>query len=412
MLLTQMKPVVLDVPHLDHVHPPAALQSAVYLPTSILMPPSKRPKLSLQTNQLPISYGAPGNATGNVLNLLSTTTPTTFNTFNNSFELSVRPSPTSSTASPIHRVKSAASPLKRNHPYSLNLPLGLRPILKNSRLARECRSSSLTASASPRGGRRVFFPPVKKVTFQLIEEEITTQKYTARHIDLSSSEDEENSEREGSEEPGQSKTIAVEHVDDNDEHPIAPSSTTGSISPQNPEHEKRGRLRGHRSPSTVRPKRKRRRWEWTLDELQKDDPDPSPSQSMMTEQSHIDTAQLAVIPESPSPTHSIVGTETSLQKSCPSPRPYETTLDPITTSPTLQTDPAVSADDLTPLITPVPPGYPTSLNIAEPLSPAETITALAASTPLPPSPLETSRPSHVQAMIKWFEGVKRQRSDE
>ncbi|KAI9869778.1 MAG: hypothetical protein M1823_008958, partial [Watsoniomyces obsoletus] len=106
---------------------------------------------------------------------MSAATPTTANTFSNTFDLSIRPSPTSATASPASyfpRLKSTASPLRRSQPYSLNLPPGVKSILKNSRLASDYRRGSLTASASPRTGRRVFFPPAKKVSFHSIDETI------------------------------------------------------------------------------------------------------------------------------------------------------------------------------------------------------------------------------------------------
>ena len=54
-------------------------------------------------------------------------------------------------------------------------------------------SLSAAASASPRsasGGRRVFFPEPKRVKFGT-DEEIVTSRYTARHVDLSSSSEDE-----------------------------------------------------------------------------------------------------------------------------------------------------------------------------------------------------------------------------
>ena len=269
MILSPMRSMVPgpSTPHLDHVHTSAALplQPGVFPH----MPPTKRPKLSLQTSQLPTSYASSASATGKSVDTLATTTPTTLNTFNNTFDLSLRPSPSSATASPgsfrFHQ-KAAASPLRRTLPYSLNFPLGVRSILKNSRIEKDYRRGSLTASASPRTGRRVFFPPAKKVSFQPIAEEIITHTYTARHVDISSEDEEISSTSDKDESPEQQEvTPSVPQ-----EVEISDRNSTLTVEPpfRSPGLESRGRRRGQRSPSSLRVKRKRRRWEWTLGEIE------------------------------------------------------------------------------------------------------------------------------------------------
>ena len=280
MLLSPMNPAVpgpSSMPHLDHVCASATLplESGLFPPSPLHMPPSKRPKLSLQTSQLPTTYASSASTTSNSVVGLSTTTPTTLNTFSNTFDLAIRPSPNSATTSPASfhlRTKPAASPLRRSQPYSLNLPLGVRSILKNSRLAKDYRGSSLSASASPRTGRRVFFPPAKKVSFQTIDEEIVTQTYTARHIDLSSSEDEQTAPGSEKDEPPE-QDIAVASTEETSEVDCPQSIVTTPLQDryQSPELVSRGRRRRQRSISGLRLVKKKRRWEWTIGETVTDD---------------------------------------------------------------------------------------------------------------------------------------------
>lgn len=265
MLLTPMNTLPT---HFDHVHTSAALP----LQPGAFMPPSKRPKLSLQTSALSTTYGSLASATGNKATGMSAATPTTLNTFNNTFDLTIRPSPSSATASPF-RSKRATSPLKRSQPYALNLPLGIRPILKNSRLATELRRPSLTASASPRTGRRVFFPAPKKVSFQHIDEEIVTHTYTARHIDLSSSDEDTAISGSGTD------TSSWAEISDTTSGTWAAtlSSESSEETPgegdrsRSPRLESRGRRMRERSTSSQRRQKKKRRWEWILDNAEEAD---------------------------------------------------------------------------------------------------------------------------------------------
>lgn len=111
----------------------------------------------------------------------------------------------------------------------------------------------------------MFFPPAKKVSFQPIDEEIITHTYTARHVDLSSSEDEQtNSESEKDESLGQN--IAPSSTE---ETPGVEASESDVSTPlhdryQSPETNIRGRRRRQRSTSRLRLVKKKRRWEWTI----------------------------------------------------------------------------------------------------------------------------------------------------
>ena len=254
-------------PSLDNVNSVFVPQQLSSLP-SLHMPPAKRPKLSLQTTQLSTNYGTSSSNTGARMETMSTTTPTTLNTLSNTFDLTIRTSPISSTSSPapFQLSKSAcSSPYARRRPYDLNLPFGKRPILKNSSLHQQYRLSTLTTSASPRhGGRRSFFPAPKKVSFQAVEEEIVTQTYVARHVDLSESSSDE--DYQSADETSETAIVPIDDV-------LTVNQANDSNITQSPgigrAGMKRGRSVGGRSASATRSKRKRRWWEWTLAELER-----------------------------------------------------------------------------------------------------------------------------------------------
>jgi hypothetical protein len=251
------------------------------------MPAAKRPKLSLQTSALPSAhYGTAGSNTGNArLMDMATATPTTLNTFNNTFDLSIRPSPISSIAPPSALSKpptTTSSRPKRQTAgtYELNLPLGIRPILKNSSLPRDLRRGSLSAAASASplsavsSSRRVFFPEPKRVKFAIgVDEEVVNRVYTRRHVDISSSEDEESSsgsgeEGEESSQPSEAPTGGDDDDAAEEQQERAAALRLSSRTAENIDEVQRGRSqsRHHRRSSNdvTRKTRKRRRWEWTL----------------------------------------------------------------------------------------------------------------------------------------------------
>ncbi|KPI40621.1 uncharacterized protein AB675_10650 [Cyphellophora attinorum] len=251
------------------------------------MPAAKRPKLSLQTSALPSAhYGTAGSNTGNArLMDMATATPTTLNTFNNTFDLSIRPSPISSIAPPSALSKpltTTSSRPKRQAAgtYELNLPLGIRPILKNSSLPPDLRRGSLSAAASASplsavsSSRRVFFPEPKRVKFAVGgDEEVVNRVYTRRHMDISSSEDEESSSGSGEEgeesgPPSEAPTVGDDDAVAEEPQERAAALRLSSKTAENVDEVQRGRSqsRHHRRSSNdaTRKTRKRRRWEWTL----------------------------------------------------------------------------------------------------------------------------------------------------
>lgn len=270
------------VPHLlSHVNSaPLSVFCPENAPATGPMSPGKqqqKPKLSLQTSNLtPTFHGSSG---GQVTTNLNTATPTTLNTFNNAFDLTFRPSPVISAASPTRRSQTKApgqscSPTNRSPemPYALGLPFGVHSILKNSPLPQYGRRRSACSSSASPGipGRRVFFPASKKVTFRaVLEEEITTHEYSMRHSDLNSSSDETKSSEaeesssgstdEGEEDKGD-MTIRVDEVASRGRR----KRKTLSVSDSTSDGLDRGRNKGSRSTSARRSKRKRRRWEWML----------------------------------------------------------------------------------------------------------------------------------------------------
>lgn len=216
---------------------------------------SKRPKLSLQTASLSTTYGSLTRGLSH--NAANTTyTPTTANTITNTWDLSIRPSPVLKTESP-RPTKSQTS----QHPYSLSLPFGVRSILRNSPL--DLRQPSV--SASPRDSRRkVFFPQPKKVVFSRnLEEIIETKEYTARHYDLSSSDE----NKSGDEHVNSSSPRAI------DDNTIGLHSPPPSLKRKNrrdsgihisaPSTEEKPTSQRTTSSTTTRTS-KRRRWQWTL----------------------------------------------------------------------------------------------------------------------------------------------------
>jgi hypothetical protein len=299
MLLSSMNPLSA---HFNHVHTSAALSlQAGDFPH---MPASKRPKLSLQTNALTTSYGSSASATGNKATDMTAATPTTLNTFNNTFDLSLRPSPNSATASPF-RTTTISSPLRRKQPYSLNLPLGVKPILKNSRLAADLRRSSIPTSASPRSARRVFFPAPKKVSFQFNDETIENREYTARHIDLSPepSDNDASGSDAGSDrsspEPSEVETEIKEASPEDNQTTARPRLHSPEIV--------RGRARRQWSASTER-RKKKRRWQWTLSEIEegespvkRESPDTNEPPVIEKEEAYDVEAIAASIPLPPDP---------------------------------------------------------------------------------------------------------------
>lgn len=251
----------------------------------------KRPKLSLQTSSLPITFGK--SSTGLVIAASSVTpaSPTLLNTFNNAYDMPHRFSPVTASptgvrsARPSSRLVSPFNWGKDERPYQV--PLGLKGILRNSPMPTGLRRSSLCPTGdSPRTSRRAFFPAPKRVTFRVVlDEEIKTTIYIAKHSDLPS--DEEDSDSDDRSE------LSLSSSDESDAY--EPSAADLKSQPnQQRKKRKAGSDRkiqaaairdcvgnGARVQNGLKPvfhtrsKRRRRQWEWTLEPLKKTSPQAS-----------------------------------------------------------------------------------------------------------------------------------------
>ncbi|ODH12798.1 hypothetical protein ACO22_07905, partial [Paracoccidioides brasiliensis] len=162
---------------------------------------SKRPKLSLQTSSLPITFGKSTTALSLALSAGCSASPTVWNTFNNAYDGFRR---TTSSSSPVSASspKCASRSAKRGSSYLCNcqtvneqlpykLPLGLRSILRNSPHTSSLRRASLAVpsgngSGNGHCGRKVLFPAKRRVKYRFpLDEEIKNVRYVARHSDLS-----------------------------------------------------------------------------------------------------------------------------------------------------------------------------------------------------------------------------------
>lgn len=230
---------------------------------------SKRPKLSLQTSDITPTYVGPTDSRNATISAIAPT-PTGYNTFNNAFDLTYRPSPSSTVPSP-GGASSRRNPLNQSSPYTLNLPYGVQPILKNSPLARDLRRSSLApASPSPRAtNRRIFFPAPKHVSFKsVLEEEIVTTDYVVRHADLSSSDAEESSSSDSEEPLRSTPETSDDEFDDrgirvDEGSPRGRRKRNAEALSRELDSDAAG-TENSTNTASKRTKRKKRRWEWTI----------------------------------------------------------------------------------------------------------------------------------------------------
>jgi hypothetical protein len=166
---------------------------------------------------------------------------------------------------------------RREDDWPYKVPLGIRGILRNTPMPTSMRKSSVCSnSASPRNGRRVFFPPTKRVCYRYpLEEEITTVKFVARHSDLSSSDESES-------ESG--IDAASDELDDTFDLPTSDEDSRIQAQPRKAlKRYSRRQIRaaavrdrpGDSREQTIAAKtpsdrKKRRRWEWTLGPLEEE----------------------------------------------------------------------------------------------------------------------------------------------
>jgi hypothetical protein len=244
---------------------------------------NQRPKLSLQTTSLPITFGKSTTGLSRSLTPSSTASPTILNTFNNAYAAArplsatdEAPSPSRLPAKALRHAPSYVATGHRDHregtPYQL--PLGVRSILRNSPLPRSSLWQTMSASGVPEG-RRVFFPAKKQVSYRFpLEEEIKTVRFVARHSDLSSGPEHDSSQGSESDDPSDSSTPGSDFSSSEDET----SAITVTSAPPHPSKKRRKTISSERQiraaalrdglqePDTPRQgRRKRCKWRWTLE---------------------------------------------------------------------------------------------------------------------------------------------------
>ncbi|RAL17545.1 uncharacterized protein BO97DRAFT_8956 [Aspergillus homomorphus CBS 101889] len=272
---------------------------------------TSRPKLTLQTSSLPLTFGT--SSTGLSLSLVagSTASPTVRNTFKNAYDVTAPVSATSSPSSkyPSHRFSKPSSPYTTHNPYQL--PMGVRSILRNSPLEPSCRRRSTPAATNGSNGapatRRVFFPAKKQVSYRYpLEEEIQNVHYTARHSDLHEMNEEHPKQSTSSEESDSASSNSSSSSSDtnsSDEEPQTRSKQDllSPVERKKRKHQKaerqvravalREKLEDMTPQTPVRKRAKRRcEWRWTLGPLQNRDGLLPPVQEERTTSSGSDSS--------------------------------------------------------------------------------------------------------------------------
>ncbi|RLM00788.1 hypothetical protein CFD26_107084 [Aspergillus turcosus] len=252
----------------------------------------QRPKLTLQTKSLPMTFGS--STTGLSLSLAAgaTASPTVRNTFKNAYDVSS--CPPSATESPskssMSRFSKPSSPYPTNangNPYQQ--PLGVKSILRNSPLEPTARRRSISVAPNgPNGGsssRRVFFPAEKRVSYRYpLEEEIKTVQYTARHSDLTGEvEDYPSGDAGSGEDSDATSSLPSSDISTSDDEYQSTSQSQRERKKRKPLAAER-QIRavalldgletdpyGSSTPQTPRQHRVKRRceWRWTLGPLEK-----------------------------------------------------------------------------------------------------------------------------------------------
>jgi hypothetical protein len=241
----------------------------------MLMVPSqpaqtKRPKLSLQTASLPLTYGKSSTGITMASSAARTASPTILNTFTNAYEIPSR-TPSSSRLtrlSPSSRLNSAHTS-RHNPSLPYKLPIGLKGILRNTPIPADMRRSSIATSASPCTTRRVFFPPTKQVHFRTnLEEEVRTVRFTITHADIDS--DPLLSDDDGASDTDSVSTTESQHEPHTDAYStrqVEAVALHDRLYRRAPERDDESGFGAFpKTPSISR--RARRRWEWTLGPLE------------------------------------------------------------------------------------------------------------------------------------------------
>ena len=219
-------------------NPPVALPPTIPV-QSHASKASKRPKLSLQTSCLPVTFGKSTTALSFNLTANCTASPTVRNTFSNAYDAFRGPLAPASVVSPSSKQAPTIrpeSPIVNTTGYNndtegsvvpYQLPLGVRSILRNSPLpnAPPSRRSSYATT-----GRKLLFPAKKRVAYRYpLEEEIKTVRFVARHYDLLS-------ESSDSEDISLPDTVSVSSSEDEDSDSSLSTTHSGSTSDSDARH--------------------------------------------------------------------------------------------------------------------------------------------------------------------------------
>lgn len=206
--------------------------------TDLQPPPAKRPKLSLATSTLPLTFD---KSTTGLMLAVPTDSPTLRNTYANAYEphrvsATSFSSPSAKPKSPICRL---TSPYPHESPYQLSL--GVRSILRNSPLPRRHLSAT-----SARTTRRMF-PNTKRVSYRCPLEEIMPAKRPLSEIE--------------------SPTKQIGNFEETESEP------SDSVTEKKPECGSEDDVGIPVMPTRGRRKR-RREWVWTLGSLEPAGPNP------------------------------------------------------------------------------------------------------------------------------------------
>ncbi|KAL4882078.1 hypothetical protein BJY04DRAFT_187963 [Aspergillus karnatakaensis] len=239
-------------------------------------PTLTRPKLTLQTSSLPISFGS--STTGLSLSLAggATASPTVRNTFKNAYDVAY---PSSATASPSRasRFSKPSSPYTSSNPYQL--PLGVKSILRNSLIDSKRRQSTAVQNGTNGStARRVYFPSKKQVSYRVpLEEEIKTVRFTTRHSDIVSDNETGSCETSSDDDSDYSTSsgLSSETTPSDDDTGKSTSKSTDKKKRKYRSAERQvraiARMEGLEDPYAATPQtprqgrlKRRREWKWTL----------------------------------------------------------------------------------------------------------------------------------------------------
>ncbi|KAL3479073.1 hypothetical protein BJX99DRAFT_90388 [Aspergillus californicus] len=325
---------------------PPAVNMACGLTSSATSRPALRPKLTLQTSSLPISFGSSTTGLSLALAAGPTASPTVRNTFKNAYEV-----PSSATASPSRSTNRFTKPSSPYTSSNYQLPLGTKSILRNSPLeSSKRRSNSVAPSGPTTSSRRVFFPTKKQVSYRLpLEEEIKNVEYTARHSDLVSDAETASAETSSDSDSDYSTSSLVSSDttpsdDDAEKQPDSNSADRKKKKRKYRSAERQvravARMEGLEDPYSQTPQtprqgrlKRRREWRWTLGPVEETSNTESEIPSVLPTLKQTPTAEntpsapIIAMPRSkppkPSPPMSVATSDTLETNTALSPQPTD-----------------------------------------------------------------------------------------